>query len=570
MFKHIILAVSLSHLPINALFGHVENQEQRSPEMTSVKESPSGVSEFMRYKATTRLRHLAEHPYDLTKEGNLNPQRLAKFCSEACGYKLLYGTERVDEEVLHALTELAEESGALKKMAKMQAGETMNFIEGFASENRPALHTAARDFFENPNKGKGAVEAAELSRKEVDKLKAFIAKIDNRYTDLIAVGIGGSDLGPKAHYIALKHLQKPGRNVHFISNIDPDDTAMVLRQVDLKKALVLVISKSGTTLETMVNEEFLRRHFQAAGLKPEEHFVSVSCQGSPLDNPKRYLECFHMWDWVGGRYSTTSMCGGVTLAFACGFDVYWEFLRGANAMDKMALEPDISKNLSLLGALLGIWNRDFLHHPTLAIIPYSQALARYAAHIQQVDMESNGKRIDQKGHPVDFDTGPLIFGEPGTSAQHSFYQLLHQGTTLSPMEFIGYKKNVCNQDIEIQGTTSQEKLLANLFAQAIALATGKSSDNPNKVFPGNRPSHILLAKQLTPFSLGALLSYYENKIAFQGFIWGINSFDQEGVQLGKELATRIIHRIADHKGHAQGDQKPYPLGDAFLKYLDSL
>lgn len=540
--------------------------------MTSLKDFPSVASEFMRYKATQKLMHLAEHPYDLTKEGNLNPQRLARFCAAACGYKLIYGTERIDEEVMRALLDLAQEAQALQKMERMQAGDVVNFIQGYPSENRPALHTAVRDFFENPNRAPAAVEATAKAKKEIDKLKSFIGKIDreNCFTDLIAVGIGGSDLGPKAHYLALRHLQRPGRTVHFISNVDPDDTAMVLREVDLKKALVLVISKSGTTLETHVNEEFLRRQFKEAGLKPEEHFVSISCEGSPLDDPKRYLECFYMWEWIGGRYSTTSMCGGVTLAFAFGFEVFWELLRGCNAMDKVALQPDIGLNLPLLGALLCIWNRDFLHCPTLAIIPYSQPLSRYAAHIQQVEMESNGKRIDQRGHPVDFDTGPIIFGEPGTSAQHSFYQLLHQGTTPCPLEFVGYKQNVCNLDIEVQGTTSQEKLLANLFAQSIALATGKGSDNPNKVFPGNRPSHILLAKQLTPFTLGALLSYYENKIAFQGFIWGINSFDQEGVQLGKELATRIIKRMAGQKGYPQGDSKPYPLGDAYIKYLDSL
>lgn len=540
--------------------------------MSSLKELTSGVSEFMRYKATQRLRHLAENPYDLTKEGNLNPERLEKFTAAACGYKFLYGTERVDEIIIHALLDLAEESQALKKMERMQAGDVMNFIQGHPSENRAVLHTASRDFFEEPNTSSAAVEATAKCKAQVDKLKNFIDKLDkeNRFSDLIAIGIGGSDLGPKAHYIALKHLQKKGRNVHFISNIDPDDTAMVLRQVDLKKTLVLVISKSGTTLETMVNEEFLRRHYQALGLKPEEYFVSVSGEGSPLDNPKRYLECFHMWDWVGGRFSTSTMCGGVTLSFACGFEVFWNLLHGAHAMDKVSLLPDVGQNLPLLGALLGIWNRDFLHLPTLAIIPYSQALSRYTAHIQQVDMESNGKRVDQQGVPVDFATGPIIFGEPGTSAQHSFYQHLHQGTTPCPLEFIGYKQNVCNQDIEIQGTTSQEKLLANLFAQAIAFATGKGSENPNKMFPGNRPSHILLAKQLSPFTLGALLSYYENKIAFQGFIWGINSFDQEGVQLGKELASRIIGRMADHKGKSQGEKKPYPLGDAFLNYLDHL
>src|ERR1700722_4168259 len=203
--------------------------------MSSVKElSPGVASEFMRYRATQRLRHLAEYPYDLTKEGNLNPERLKKFTAAACGYKFLYGTERVDEQVMLALLDLAEESQALKKMECMQAGEVMNFIQGHPSENRAVLHTAARDFFEHPNSSPAAVAATEKCRQELDKLKKFIDKLDreNRFTDLIAIGIGGSDLGPKAHYIALKHLQKKGRNVHFISNIDPDDTAMVLRQVD--------------------------------------------------------------------------------------------------------------------------------------------------------------------------------------------------------------------------------------------------------------------------------------------------------------------------------------------------
>jgi glucose-6-phosphate isomerase len=206
----------------------------------------------------------------------------------------------------------------------------------------------------------------------------------------------------------------------------------------------------------------------------------------------------------------------------------------------------------------------------VAIVSYSQALARYPAHIQQVEMESNGKRINQKGESIAFETGPFFFGEPGTAAQHSFFQLLHQGTTISPIEFIGFKYSQLNEDVELKGTTSQQKLLANLFAQALGLATGKNNDNPNKVFPGNRPSHILLAKQLTPYSLGALLAYYEHKVAFEGFIWGINSFDQEGVQLGKELANRIIDRFAALNGYRPENSEFYPLGDAFLKFLDKL
>lgn len=520
---------------------------------------------FTRYKAHAKLQQLAENPFDLTKEGSLTPERLQKFSADACGYLFLYGTERVNEDVMHALVELADEAHAVDKMEKIQAGEVMNFIEGFPSENRPVLHTATRDFFENQATAETAKEAAKSAYVEIEKLRAFSDKIDKegKFTDLISVAIGGSDLGPKANYIALKHLQKKGRRVHFVSNVDPDEMAMTLREVDLKKALVLIISKSGTTLETVTNEEFIRDRFKAAGLKPEEHFVSISCPGSTLDDKKKYLETFYMWEWIGGRYSSTSMVGGVTLSFAFGFPVFWEFLRGASSMDKTALQRDINKNLPLLGALLGIWNRNFLKLPALAIIPYSQALARYAAHIQQLDMESNGKRIDQQGHPVDYATGPLIMGEPGTSAQHSFYQELHQGTDITPLEFIGYRYSQYGDDYVYQKTNSQQKLLANLFAQAIALATGKSSDNPNKVFPGNRPSHILLAKQLTPFTLGALLAYFEHKVAFQGAIWGINSFDQEGVQLGKELANRIIARFAQ-------EGSPYPVGDTYLKFLDRL
>ncbi len=392
-----------------------------------------------------------------------------------------------------------------------------------------------------------------------------MAKIDQKdsFTDLIVIGIGGSYLGPAANYLALQHLLKPNRRVHFISNIDPDDVTQVLKGINLKKSLVVAVSKSGSTLETATNEDVVRSIFKKQGLKPHHHFIAVTGKGSPLDDKSSYLECFYMWDWIGGRYSSTSMVGGVPLAFAFGFDVYWEFLRGANAMDKATLAKDPSKNLPLISALLGIWNRNFLNYSTLAIIPYSQALNRYPAHIQQLDMESNGKHIDQKGHPVDFETGPIIWGEPGTSAQHSFYQLIHQGTTIVPVEFIGFKLSQTKKDKKIEGTTSQEKLLANLFAQALALALGQKNDNPNKSFEGNRPSHILMAKQLTPYMLGGLLAYFEHKVAFQGFIWGINSFDQEGVQLGKVLANRIIDRFA-------GQKKTYPLADYFIKELNQL
>lgn len=533
--------------------------------MPMLKEK-AGTLMFDHYKATAQLKKLAQHPFDLTKPGNLTPERLNKFVASSCGYKLLFGTERITEEVMEALGSLAHEAKAIQQMEQMQAGERVNYIEGYPSENRPALHTATRDFFANPNLGGEAVKAAAQAHKEVEKLQKFISEIDkeNKFTDLVMIGIGGSDLGPRAHYLALQHIHKANRRAHFISNIDPDDVAIALHNLDLRKTLVLVISKTGTTLETVTNEELVRSNFRAANLKPEKHFISVTMPGSPLDDPKKYLATFYMWDWIGGRYSTTSMVGGFLLSFTCGFDSYWALLAGANAMDKAALNKNLDANLPLLAALLGIWNRNFLHHHTLAIIPYSQALVRYPAHIQQLDMESHGKRIDMHGNAVDFDTGPIIWGEVGTSSQHSYFQLLHQGTTVVPIEFIGFKKNQWDYDHEVNGTASQQKLLANLFAQAIGLATGQSNENPNKVFSGNRPSHILLANQLTPFTLGTLLAFFEHKIAFQGFIWNINSFDQEGVQLGKVLANRLIDRFANPKGER------YPLGDTLIRQLDSL
>lgn len=533
--------------------------------MALVKE----FANFTQLKASQKLKKLAEHPYDLTVANALTPERVAKFRASDVGYQLLYATERVTQEVMQTLFELASEAKAHEKMEKMQAGDVVNFIEGYPSENRAALHTAVRDFFENPNPAKPAKEATALAKVEVDKLKKFLQQIDaeKRFTDLIVIGIGGSELGPKALYLALNTLKRKDRNVHFIGNVDPDNTAEVLGRLDLKKCLVCVISKSGTTLETTVNEEFVKHYFEHAGLDPKQHFIAVTGEGSPMDDKDRFLEAFHIWDWIGGRYSGSTVIGGVILGFAYGFDVYWEFLRGANAMDKAALNPNASQNLPLLMALLGIWNHNFLNIQTCAIIPYSQALSRFPAHLQQLDMESNGKQIDRQGHFVEFMTGPIIWGEPGTNAQHSFYQLIHQGTIPIALELIGFKESQLGEDFDYQGTTSQEKLLANLFAQAIALAQGQKSENPNKTFLGNRPSNIILGKKLTPFSLGALLALFEHKVVFQGFIWNINSFDQEGVQLGKVLANHIIDRFLSLKGV---QKEPFPVADAYLKELNKL
>jgi glucose-6-phosphate isomerase len=518
---------------------------------------------FAQFQSFQKLKKLAEAPFDLTK--GLSPERIRRMALEGAGFRLLYGTERVDEASLEALYELAGEARVQDKMMAMQGGGVINRIEGVECENRSVLHTAMRDQFDHKQTEAAAAEAAGKAGAELAKLEKFLGKIEGRFTDLIQIGIGGSDLGPRALCIALQAFHQPGRRIHFISNVDPDDANGVLNQVDLKKTLVVVVSKSGTTLETLTNEEFVRTRIAKMGLDPKEHFVAVTGEGSPMDDPKRYLASFYMWDFVGGRYSATSMVGGVMLGFALGFQGFREILRGAHEMDRHVLAAELRENLPLLSALLGIWNRNFLHYPTVAIIPYSQALLRFPAHLQQLDMESNGKRIDKSGKAAEFSTGPVIWGEPGTNGQHSFYQLIHQGTDVVPLEFVGFKQSQYPADLEIQHTTSHEKLLSNLFAQSIALAAGQKNSNPNQFFPGNRPNRILLAERLDPRTLGALLAFYEHKVAYQGFIWNINSFDQEGVQLGKVLAGKIIALFGAKRQN--GTAPSFPLGEAYLEFL---
>lgn len=520
------------------------------------------MSNFSKSLSYEKLRKLASHPIDLSMV--LTPERIGKMALHGVGFHLLYGTERVSDEGLGLLFQLAKETRAMEKMAAMQSGQVINQIEGFESEKRMVLHTAMRDQFDHRQTSKPAAEAAEMEERELHKLEKFLTRTEGKFTDLIQIGIGGSDLGPRALAIALQAFHKPGRRVHFISNVDPDDANGVLNGLDLKKTAVVVVSKSGTTLETLTNEEFVRTRMAKMGLNPKDHFIAVTGEKSPMDNPDRYLASFYMWDFVGGRYSATSMVGGVMLGFLLGFPAFKEILRGAHEMDRHALTAQPEANLPLLSALLGIWNRNFLHYPTVAIIPYAQALLRFPAHLQQLDMESNGKRIDKGGHPIDFSTGPVIWGEPGTNGQHSFYQLIHQGTDVIPLEFIGFHHSQYGHDLEIEHTTSQEKLLSNLFAQSIALAIGQKSPNPNKTFPGNRPNRILLAEKLDPYTMGALLSYYENKVAFQGFLWNINSFDQEGVQLGKVLAAKMLSLFSAKRERTAAS---FPLGEAYLKFL---
>ena len=268
--------------------------------------------------------------------------------------------------------------------------------------------------------------------------------------------------------------------------------------------------------------------------------IAVTSETSPLANNPAYLASFYIDDYIGGRFSSTSAVGGAVLSLAFGADVFADFLKGANEADLTSKNSDITKNPAMLDALIGLYERNIQEYPATAILPYSQALSRFPAHLQQADMESNGKQVNRRGEPVDYVTGPAIFGEPGTNGQHSFYQLLHQGTDIIPLQFIGFADNQSGSDVIVDGSTSQKKLCANLVAQIVAFACGKSDANPNKNFPGGRPSSLIHGKQLTPEALGALLSHFENKIMFQGFLWNLNSFDQEGVQLGKVLTKQVL------------------------------
>ncbi len=501
------------------------------------------------YQAASKLQKLAQTPYSLTEKGVLAEKRLEKYICSTEMFDLHYGMQRVDDSVLDTLQELAEEAHLLTKFMAMKKGEVVNRIEGVESENRQVLHTACRDLFaEIPHEEKATRQA----QVQMEKLKCFLTELEDGsllnfegkpFTTMIHIGIGGSDLGPRAIYEALRCYKHNERDVYFISNVDPDDAAAVLKSVDLRRTLINIVSKSGSTLETLTNEELVRSALIKKGLNPALHCISVTGEKSPMDTPEKYLRSFYMYDYIGGRYSSTSMVGVVMLGFALGYKKVESFLQGAARIDRAAEEKDIRKNIPLLLAMLGVWNHNFLHYPTVAVLPYCQALHRFPAHLQQCDMESNGKSVGKDGKRLHYKTGPIVWGEPGTNGQHAFYQLLHQGTEIVPVEFVGFRQSQAGKDMNVQGTTSQQKLLANLFAQAVALATGEESQNPNKQFDGNRPSSILLADRLSPETMGGLLALYEAKIVFQGFLWDINSFDQEGVQLGKTLAGRFLEAI---------------------------
>ena len=479
------------------------------------------------------------------KEGGERVKKLRSPMSN--GFVYSYAAKQVDEDVLDALQELADEAALTEKFAALYSGEVIN-----TGEKRLVLHHLCRSQLGDAVIADGTDKRAFYVEQQ-KRIAAFANKVHEgqivnekgeKYTTVVQIGIGGSDLGPRALYIALENWARANGTLKmeakFISNVDPDDASAVLASTDLAHAIFIVVSKSGTTLETLTNEAFVKNALKEAGLDPSRHMAAVTSETSPLAGNPEYLDSFYMDDYIGGRYSATSAVGGAVLSLAFGPEVFAQILDGAAAEDALAKNPDIRQNAALLDALIGVWERNFLGYGLTAILPYSQALARFPAHLQQADMESNGKSVNRFGEPVAYKTGPVIFGEPGTNGQHSFYQLLHQGTDVIPLQFVGFEKSQMGNDVDIQGTTSQQKLSANVAAQIVAFACGKDDENPNKYFAGGRPSSIIAGDQLTPASLGALLAHFENKIMFQGFVWNVNSFDQEGVQLGKVLAKKVL------------------------------
>ena len=485
--------------------------------------------------------------------GEEGAQRVRRYTVPmGAGLDFNYGARPVDDGVLALLADFAKEAQLTEKFAELYNGAVIN-----TGENRLVLHHLCRgqlgDAVVADGVDKRAFYVAQQTRIAELANKVHAGEITNaageKFTTVVQIGIGGSDLGPRAMYLALENWAKVNgthkMKAEFISNVDPDDAAAVLSRIDLAHSLFVLVSKSGTTLETLTNESFVKDALAKAGLDASKHMIAVTSETSPLAKSDDYLAAFFMDDYIGGRYSSTSAVGGAVLSLAFGPGVFAQFLDGAAEADKLARNEDLLANPAMLDALIGVYERNVLGYPNTAVLPYSQALSRFPAHLQQLDMESNGKSVNRYGEPVDYVTGPVIFGEPGTNGQHSFYQLLHQGTDIVPLQFVGFRNSQMATDVVIQGSTSQQKLCANVAAQIVAFACGKADDNRNKYFEGGRPSSIIIGDKLTPRALGALLAHFENKVMFQGFAWNLNSFDQEGVQLGKVLAKRVLAHETD-------------------------
>jgi len=493
-----------------------------------------------------------------------DPQRFAGFSLRFEDLLLDYSKHLIDADALRLLFDLARHADVENWRAMMFEGAKINH-----TEHRAVLHVALRNRSARPIMVDGRDVMPDVND-VLARMGAFATTVRDgtwrghtgqRITDIVNIGIGGSDLGPLMVCTALEPFATRGLRAHFVSNVDSAHLAQTLNELDPERTLFIVASKTFTTQETMTNANSARDWLLAKlGGDPAavaRHFAAVSTNEAEVRNfgidP---ANMFGFWDWVGGRYSLWSAIG-LPIALHVGMDRFLELLGGAFAMDEHFRTAPLERNLPVVLALLGVWYNNFMGAQSNAILPYDQNLARFAAYFQQGDMESNGKQVDRAGHPVDYQTGPIIWGEPGTNGQHAFYQLIHQGTKLIPCDFLAAARNLTPLG------DHQDKLLANFFAQTEALAFGKTEAEaraelekqglsgealeqllPYKVFTGNRPTTSILYRELTPHRLGSLIALYEHKIFVQGIVWNINSFDQWGVELGKQLAGKILPELA--------------------------
>jgi glucose-6-phosphate isomerase len=508
---------------------------------------------------TAAWRALSEH-YQQVRHLHLrtlfadDPSRGTRYIAEAAGLYLDYSKNRVTDETLRLLLRLAEEAGVAARREAMFNGEKINL-----TERRAVLHTALRA----PRGATVLVDGRDVVPEVhavLDKMAAFADRVRDgvwtgftgeRVRTVVNIGIGGSDLGPVMAYQALRAYSDRGLTLRFVSNVDGTDFAEVVRDLDPARTLVIVCSKTFTTLETLTNARSARAWVvEAMGDEAAiaKHFVAVSTNAAEVAAFGIDTEnMFGFWDWVGGRYSLDSAIG-LSLMVAISPGRFRELLAGFRAMDEHFRSAPMERNLPVLLALIGIWYDDFFGAESLAVLPYDHYLGLFSSYLQQLDMESNGKHVDLDGNLVTYQTGPIVWGTPGTNGQHAYYQLIHQGTKLIPCDFIGF-----SQSLNPIGR-HHDLLMANFFAQTEALAFGKTATEvavegipayqaAHRVFEGNRPTNTILADRLTPHALGALIALYEHKVFVQGTIWRINSFDQWGVELGKALAMRIVPEL---------------------------
>ncbi|MEO8810390.1 MAG: glucose-6-phosphate isomerase [Rhodanobacter sp.] len=495
-----------------------------------------------------------------------DPQRGEHLIAEAVGLYLDYSKQRINAETIRLLDALAQACGLPQRIAAMFRGEAIN-----TSENRAVLHVALRA----PKDEKILVHGHDVVpdvHAVLERMAVFSAAVRSgercghtgkRLRNVISIGIGGSDLGPVMAYEALRAYSDRGMTFRFVSNVDGTDFTEATRDLDAAETLFIVCSKTFTTLETLTNAHAARRWCVDALADDQaiaKHFVAVSTNADEVTRFGIAAEnMFGFWDWVGGRYSMDSAIGLSTM-LAIGATQFGEMLSGFHAMDEHFRNTPFAHNLPALMGLLAVWNSNFLGATTVAVLPYEQYLKRFPAYLQQLTMESNGKHVTLDGDPVSYDTGPIYWGEPGTNGQHSFYQLLHQGTRLVPCDFIGFGQGLNPVPVHQSSPTKEtagdqhDLLLANLIAQGEALAFGKTAAQvraegvadalvPHRTFAGNRPSTTILGQRLTPHALGTLIALYEHSVFVQGVIWGIDSFDQWGVELGKQLAKTTIAEL---------------------------